>query len=138
MSNNNAALDELERKKMEAQFKTGGGKDQQATFIVNEKGVTKVLEKDSMKQEETLFIKNCEDGNYTIASRCTKILIEGCKNCKIALVGRILTNVVEVWRCENFGLNVQTDVKTLQIDLYQIRPRIPKQGPHALNRMARR
>jgi len=46
-------------------------------------------------------------------------MIERCKNCKITLSGKILTSVVEVWKCENFVLTVDTQIGTLQLDLCQ-------------------
>jgi hypothetical protein len=111
------SIDEKEQRRMEAHFQTGSGKQQEAKYVVGEKGQTQLISRDNMKQEATLFIKNCEDCEYTVTGRCTKILIDSCKNTKVYLKGRILTNVVEVWKCEDFHLAVQTDVKTLQIDL---------------------
>jgi len=110
-----AIVDTKEQKKMEAHFQTGT-KEQEAKFLINEKGVKTTIKED-LKQEHTLYIKNCEDCEYVIAGRCTKILIEGCKRCKITLKGRILTNVVEAWRCDDSEFLIHTEVKTLQLDL---------------------
>jgi len=45
------------------------------------------------------------------------VLIEDCHDCVIALNGPITTSVVELWRCNNCTLNVDTEIFTLQVDL---------------------
>jgi len=91
----------------------------QASFVVHgEEGVSKSLHADDgLEQKSTIFFKNCKNGNYTIDSQCTKILIEGCENTVITLNGGIYTEVVEIWRCNSFQLKVNTRVKTLQLDI---------------------
>jgi len=44
-------------------------------------------------------------------------LIEDCHDCVIDLNGLIQTSVVEVWRCNNCTINVDTEIFTLQVDL---------------------
>ena len=43
--------------------------------------------------------------------------LESCNNCTIKLSGRINTEVVEVWKCENTTVIINNKVKTLQADL---------------------
>jgi len=45
------------------------------------------------------------------------VLIEDCHDCVIDLNGPITTSVVELWRCNNCTLNVDTEIFTLQVDL---------------------
>jgi hypothetical protein len=110
-------IDEKERRRMESHFRTGADKNTASKFVFNERGANTVLGPDDIKQADTLYIKNCHDCDYQITGKCTKVLIEGCTGCRVTLKGRVITNVVEAWKCENFGLTINTDVKTLQLDM---------------------
>jgi len=44
-------------------------------------------------------------------------MIEGCRRCSVTLKGRILTNIVEVWKCADVKMGVAADVRTLQLDI---------------------
>lgn len=107
-------MDATEARKAQAQL--GNAKEQEIFPVTNKKGETIEI-KDELKQEHTLFIKGCEDCTIEVRGRCTKVMIEGCRKSKIHLRSRIYTNIVEVWKCADIMLNVQTDVKTLQLDL---------------------
>jgi len=102
-----------DQKRLQAQL--GNAKEQDTKFVGNEKN--QKLSIDHLKKTETLYIKNCEDCEYTVDSRCTKILLEGLKNTKVILNGGILTNIVELWKSENVTLVVNTKVATLQVDV---------------------
>jgi len=108
-------MDAKDAKKAQAQL--GNAKEQEIYAITGKKGETIVVSQDVLKAENTLFIKGCEDCTIEIRGRCTKIMIEGCRKSKIHLHSRIFTNIVEVWKCADVLLNVQSDVKTLQLDL---------------------
>jgi len=45
------------------------------------------------------------------------VLIEDCHDCVIDLNGPVTTSVVELWRCNNCTLNIDTEIFTLQVDL---------------------
>jgi hypothetical protein len=45
-----------------------------------------------------------------------KVMIEGCKNCKIHLNGKVITATTEVWKCDNVEVNVATKL-AMQVDL---------------------
>jgi len=64
-------------------------------------------------------MKGCRGGNYRVAQNVelVKVLVEDCKDTSIDLRGRITTNVIEIWRCENLNLLIDTEVFTLQCDL---------------------
>jgi hypothetical protein len=112
-----STLDEREKKRMEAHFKTGADKNNESKFVWNETGVKAVLGPDQIKRTETVFIKNCHNCEYTISGKCTKVLIEGCTNTKVTLQGHIITEIIEAWKCDDFNLICNTSVKTLQLDL---------------------
>lgn len=107
-------MDPREARKAQAQL--GNAKEQEIYPVLNQKGQT-VLVKEELKQENTLFIKGCEDCTIEVRGRCTKVMIEGCRRTKIHLHSRILTNIVETWKCSDVLLNIQAEVKTLQLDL---------------------
>jgi len=107
-------MNPLEAKKAQAQL--GNAKEQEIYPVNNQKGQTLVI-KDELKPSHTLFIKGCEDCTIEVRGRCTKVMIEGCRRTKVHLYSRIVTNIVEVWKCADFLLNVQAEVKTLQLDL---------------------
>jgi len=112
-------LSEKEQARLQAQIgnlrKVGG------IFVTDETKETKKFETKSretdLKLVPTVYIKNCNDCHYHIAQRSTKVLIESCKNTTVILDGDILTRTVEIWKCENFTLQVGTQIKTLQLDL---------------------
>jgi len=99
-----------------AQAQLGNAKEQEIYPVTNQKGQT-ILVKDELKPGHTLYIKGCEDCTIEVRGRCTKVMIEGCRRTKVHLHSRIITNIVEAWKCADFLLNVQTDVKTLQLDI---------------------
>jgi hypothetical protein len=102
-------------KRMKAQIGNPG--EQNMHFIMNEKGVKSLIAKDAIPHTTTVFFKNCDGGEYTVSAKCTKVFIESCHNCTITLRGTILTHTVEIWKCNDTKLNVNTTVRTLQADL---------------------
>lgn len=50
-------------------------------------------------------------------SDTTKIFIEGCDKVNFTFNGRVITQTVEVWKCNDFAMKANTAIKTLQIDL---------------------
>jgi len=100
-----------------AQAQLGNAKAQDIHHVKDQKGQKILLAADAIKPEATLYIKGCEDTEIVFTGKCTKIMIEGCRRTKVALKGRIITNVVEVWKCADFDLHLSSDVRTLQLDI---------------------
>jgi len=100
-----------------AQAQLGNAKEQELHSVVNQKGQTITITEEELKPQHTLFVKGCEDCTIEVRGRCTKIMIEGCRRTKVHLHSRIITNIVEVWKCADFLLNCQAEVKTLQLDI---------------------
>jgi len=96
---------------------TGNAKAQDIRAIANAKKDKAAIGDDKLKENETLYIKGCEDCEYVVEGKCTKIYIEGCSNTTITLKGHIITSVVEVWKCNLCNLNIQTKIGTMQVDL---------------------
>jgi len=94
---------------------TGTAKAQDVRSIANVTGSKADIT--DVKENETLYINNCADCEYTVSAKCVKIMIESCTKCIIHLNGQIITNVVEMWKCNDFELQVRTPVGTLQADI---------------------
>ena len=56
--------------------------------------------------KSTIYFKNNRESMYHIDRDCTKVLIEGCANCRIVFNARVKTEVVEIWKCENLEIIV--------------------------------
>jgi len=105
----------VEERKAQAQL--GNAKEQEIHHVKGVKNSTVVIKNEDIKPEATLYVKGCEDCVIDFNAKCTKIMIEGCRRCTVTLKGRILTNIVEVWKCADFKLGVHADVRTLQLDI---------------------
>jgi hypothetical protein len=90
-------------------------------FYTNETGVdnTFTVNDLSKKKKTTLYWKSCKDSQYKVVQNVTtvKILIEDCHNSVFYFNGPITTSVVEIWKCNNCTLHIDTEVFTLQADL---------------------
>jgi hypothetical protein len=105
----------LEDRKAQAQL--GNAKEQEIHHLRDKKGEKISLKNEDIKPEATLYIKGCEDTEIEFNAKCTKIMIEQCRRCKFNLKGRILTNIVEIWKCADVGANISADIRTLQLDI---------------------
>jgi len=75
-----------------------------------------VFAEGSFEPNCVLYIRNCENCSFVVNVHSTKVMIEGCKNCRVALNGKVITNTAEVWKCNN--VEVKAAVKlSLQVDL---------------------
>jgi hypothetical protein len=96
----------------------------QNLFIVDQTGKTETFEvpessdgEINLKQVPIVYIKNCKDGDYTFNRRTTKIFIENCQNCKVTVNQSVLTNTIEAWKGGQLTLCVNTECKTIQLDI---------------------
>jgi len=74
---------------------------------------------DLAKKKTTLYWKGCRDSQYKIVQNVNtvKILIEDCHNTVFYLNGPIVTSVLEIWKCNDCTLHIDTEIFTLQADL---------------------
>jgi hypothetical protein len=111
------AQDYLEKIKDSVQIKS----NVDTKFYQGETGVdtTITVNELSKKKKTTIYWKGCRDSKYKIVQNVTtvKILIEDCHNCVIHLNGPITTSVVEIWRCDDLTVHIDTEIFTLQCDL---------------------
>jgi len=108
-------MDQKETAKAQAMLGVAQAQDMHP--VVNLKNQTIDLKGGDVNIKATLFIKGCEDCTIDVHSRCTKIMIEGCRRTKVVLHGKIMTEIVEAWKCADLSLEINTDVKTLQLDI---------------------
>lgn len=102
-------------KKIQANF--GNAKAQESKVIAGKKDEKEHFEEGSFKPAATLYVGNCESCEYTINAPCTKVLVEACKNVKLHLNAGVTTNMLELWRCINVTLVINTKISTIQLDL---------------------
>jgi len=108
-------LDPKEQQKMHALL--GGGKKQATTLLHNKKAETIQLKPTDVDASHTLVLKDCGDCHVTVDAMVTKIMIDGCQNTTLVLNQKIITAVVELYRCENFTVESNTKIGTLQADM---------------------
>jgi len=101
-------------KKLSHKLPTG---HQPSKVVAGEKDQTTTFNKSSLKPKELLFFKSCSGSKYTVNTTCTKVLIEDCRDLVVTLNDKVMTNVIELWKCENVTVNVGTAVYTVQIDI---------------------
>jgi len=99
----------------------GNLKQQNSIFITNEEGKVKNFQPEGaeadLKNVPTIYLKSCKNGEYTFDRRTTKVLIEGCENIRVRINQNVLTNTIEVWKCKNLTLDLNHEVRTLQLDM---------------------
>jgi len=116
-STGNAVPNKDDKEEQKLQAMMGSSQTQEAKYVLNTKGEVVTFEDDSFKPQVTLYFKNCQDCTYVVNSMCTKVMIESCVNTKITFDKKIITNMIEVWKCEGVNLFVNTDIGTFQVDL---------------------
>jgi len=107
-------IDAKDQKKLQAML--GNPKEQKAEYVLNQKG-QKGVKMESHSPQATIYFKGCDDCEFFVESLCTKVLIESCNNCTVTFNKKIVTNTVDVWKCENVELHVNTPIGTLQADM---------------------
>ncbi|EPZ31899.1 hypothetical protein ROZALSC1DRAFT_30581 [Rozella allomycis CSF55] len=92
------------------------GQSKVTTFpVTNEYNVCKVINDTTLNT--LLFFRGCKDCEYTIDNYTTKIMVQECNNLKIHVKGKIMTSVIEIWKCDTVDIDIHTKTLTLQLDL---------------------
>jgi hypothetical protein len=108
-------IDEKEKKKLQAQF--GNPKEQAAKYILGKRGVKETFGEESHTPQATVYFKSCHDCDFVLDAMCTKVLIEDCHNCKITLNQKVITNTLDIWKCNDSHLHINTKIGTVQADI---------------------
>jgi len=109
-------VDPEEMKRLQVQLGKGNKKTE-TKFVLNQKNQKSTLTPETLKRQETLFIKNCSNSEFTIEARCTKVLIESCTNVKVTFNSIVTTSTAEVWKCQNVELSINCKLETIQVDI---------------------
>ncbi len=83
------------------------------------KGETRTLARaEGMPELPVLVLRGCVDCAFTVPSELAaiKLQVESCERCTITLSGRLLTELVEVWKCVGCELVFQCKASTVQSD----------------------
>lgn len=66
-----------------------------------------------------VHIRNCTDCNVTIPPtlKTVKVFFEGCKNTKLVVATEMVTETLEVWRCDNSSVEILVKTGTIQADI---------------------
>ncbi|CAG8670979.1 3732_t:CDS:2, partial [Acaulospora colombiana] len=83
---------------------------------VNDSSQVKHLDASQISSTSTIFLRLCDDVEYTVDCTCTKIMIEECKNLVLIVNDKIITSMIEVWKSDNITLKLKTQVHTIQVD----------------------
>mmetsp|Transcript_9440 Transcript_9440/g.13010 ORF Transcript_9440/g.13010 Transcript_9440/m.13010 type:complete len:310 (-) Transcript_9440:100-1029(-) len=114
-SGNGGQLDPKEQQKLHALL--GGGKKQQTKVVLNKKDEHITLGESDAEASHTLVFKDCHGCTINVDVMVTKIMIDGCNNCKIQFNKKIVTAMVEAYKCNDLHLESNTKIGTLQADM---------------------
>jgi hypothetical protein len=114
-SDQNAEIDEKERKRLQAQF--GNPKEQAGKYILGKRGVKETFGEGSHDPQATVYFKNCHDCEFVVDAMCTKVLIEDCHGCTITLNKKVITNTLDIWKCNDSHIMIKTKIGTVQADI---------------------
>eukprot|EP01117_Protostelium_nocturnum_P009610 TRINITY_DN342_c0_g1_i1.p1 TRINITY_DN342_c0_g1~~TRINITY_DN342_c0_g1_i1.p1 ORF type:complete len:260 (+),score=95.73 TRINITY_DN342_c0_g1_i1:242-1021(+) len=104
-----------DEKRLQAQL--GNAQNQQATYVLNETNEKRTYQDGAFLPTSTLYFKNCNNCEYIIDSMSTKVLIESCNNVSITINQKVVTGLVDIWKCENVSFETAVKVGTLQVDM---------------------
>ncbi len=63
-----------------------------------------------------LYLRNCRDCDFTVNVHAAKVMLEGLENCRVELVGKVITSTAEAWKCRETQLVARTKL-AWQMDL---------------------
>mmetsp|Transcript_1901 Transcript_1901/g.5251 ORF Transcript_1901/g.5251 Transcript_1901/m.5251 type:complete len:315 (+) Transcript_1901:50-994(+) len=109
--------DEMKLKQRLASYVPQKG-DHASKFLIGLTDEKITIDVGSIEKKTTIFIANCSKTEVEVKAMCTKIMMQGCNNCKLTVAAPVLTNTVEIWQCDDTSIDiVETLVATLQVDL---------------------
>ena len=95
----------------------GGAKSRDLRSFVGRKGVSQELTDKDVDPQFTVTFTGCLDCNYTLSAICTKVFVQGCRNCTFNINGKVLTSTLELYKCDNVTIHANTPIKTVQADI---------------------
>ncbi|KAJ3104550.1 hypothetical protein HDU97_009062 [Phlyctochytrium planicorne] len=86
-------------------------------YISDLDGETKICEAGSIPISHSLYLRKLKNCEITIDTPITKLLIEDCSKLKLRLNGRVITQMLEIWRTDESTLEISSPIQTLQVDM---------------------
>ncbi|KAJ3234023.1 hypothetical protein HDU81_001785 [Chytriomyces hyalinus] len=86
-------------------------------FVSDKKDETFTVAPEDITTPKALFFKGLINCTVTVTAPCTKLQIEACEGTSFILQGRIVTQIVEVWRSKQLKLHIEAIVRTVQADV---------------------
>jgi hypothetical protein len=87
-------------KHISANMAGGFNKNAKSKVILNKTRETIELGSGEIDPADTLYIKGCSECEINVLSMSTKIFVEGCQKLKLKLNERVITQTIEIWKCD--------------------------------------
>jgi len=94
----------------------GSGKGSKMRAFLKTKGEKMVIDEDELKSDEVVIFSQCRNCEYTITTTCTKVFVEDCQDFILHLNGKIITQTIEIDKCERSNVVLNTKCGTLQVE----------------------
>ncbi|KAJ3113826.1 hypothetical protein HDU96_002868 [Phlyctochytrium bullatum] len=91
----------------------------QNQYITDLENETKHLDATTLPPNNALYIRKLKNCTLVVDSTITKVLIEDCEGTSVTIKGRVITQMLEIWRCNGCKLEVNTTIQTVQVDMCQ-------------------
>eukprot|EP00742_Colponemidia_sp_Colp-10_P001505 GILJ01001615.1.p1 GENE.GILJ01001615.1~~GILJ01001615.1.p1 ORF type:complete len:270 (+),score=41.09 GILJ01001615.1:45-812(+) len=104
-----------DKKRLQAML--GNVKKQNTKAYASQKNVVGAVTEDDVDVKDTLVFSGCDDSEYSVDGRCTKVVVMNCNNFKLRLNGTVLTHILEFYKCNNCTFSVNTQIATVQADM---------------------
>lgn len=78
---------------------------------------SRVIEDGSIDNRATVIFANCKDCTFALESMCTKVFMQACVNVTLTINAKVVTNMLEVYKCEGVTCNINSKIATLQMDM---------------------
>ncbi|KAJ3386486.1 hypothetical protein HDU92_002439 [Lobulomyces angularis] len=88
-------------------------------FVENEKNLEeKLINSASDTEKSTLFFRNCEQSNFTVKGKFTKIMIENCTGVKFNFSDelKVVTSILEIWNSNVVEFDLSAKIHMIQVD----------------------
>ncbi|KAI8833277.1 hypothetical protein BJ741DRAFT_666646 [Chytriomyces cf. hyalinus JEL632] len=85
-------------------------------FVSDKKDETFTVVPEDIPTPKALYFKGLTNCAVTVTASCTKLQIEACEGTLFILRGRIVTQIVEVWRSSKLKMRVEAVARTVQAD----------------------
>eukprot|EP01106_Pelomyxa_sp_JSP_P013493 TRINITY_DN4059_c0_g1_i1.p1 TRINITY_DN4059_c0_g1~~TRINITY_DN4059_c0_g1_i1.p1 ORF type:complete len:207 (-),score=61.69 TRINITY_DN4059_c0_g1_i1:57-620(-) len=75
-----------------------------------------IVPQDPTRGAATVRITRCVDCEFTLNVACSRVVVDGCTACTLAVTGKVVAGVVELNRCDDFALTSGAPLGTVQVD----------------------